>query len=165
MSRRGTGLRAAAALGALALAAAGCAGADPEPAARGTAWQVTGVFDDPGLPTGPAEPAGAPVLVLGASSYTGSSPCGEFSGELDWPSDSLVRIRPPRVDATAPAATPCTDAIRVYDRRLRTVLPGTHEVRVRGGELRATAVPADDADDPAAGAGFAAVAEPPRAAD
>ncbi|WP_448852798.1 hypothetical protein [Corynebacterium sp. 335C] len=155
--RRAAGMRggrarrlAAAALACAAVAgAAACSSADPRVVDR--TWQVTGVFDDPALPQAPVEGEIPPTLVFGGTSYTGSSACGEFRGDVDWVGDGVARVGAPEWLRTRD----CSANASEYDRRLFGVLPGEQRLAADGDSLRASLV----AEHPpgTAARGFAAV--------
>lgn len=141
--------------GATALAAASvltataCSSADDRIVDR--TWQVTGVFDDPALPTAPVEDQVPPIIVFGANGYTGSSACGEYRGDVDWLGDGIVRLGEPRPLRQRDCPTPAAE----YDRRLAAILPGDQRIAVDGDGLRSSRV--EDHPAGTAARGFAAV--------
>ncbi|MBV7295887.1 hypothetical protein KRX51_08195 [Corynebacterium sp. TAE3-ERU12] len=116
-----------------------------------TSWQITHVYDDPGLPTAPAKPTAPPTLVLGRTSYTGSSQCGQWRGELTWVDDTTADFEKPDILRT----TDCTDDERVFDQRLRRQVRGPLRLEVKDDALRGYVIGKTPAGQ--APGGFAAV--------
>ncbi|WP_295624362.1 hypothetical protein [uncultured Corynebacterium sp.] len=102
----------------------------------GKRWQVTEIYDDPGLPRSAPEGTVPPTVVFGRESYTGDGACGEFRGSLTWRDDDIVAVSEPE---TVRAAE-CSPAARVFDDRLRAQLAGEFIVGAPDPELRMTAV-------------------------
>lgn len=112
------------------LTVAGCA--LPEPTK--TTWQITNVYSDANTPSQLPEPA---YLVLGNTSVTGSTGCGQFQGR--------VKISPNVDNPTSiefrdmnfePAR--CEGAQRYFHDQLVPMLQGIVEVKKEHGEMLLT---------------------------
>lgn len=114
-------------------------------------WQVSAVFDDPELPSALPPEVLPPSIVFGHVSYTGSSSCGEFGGDLDWSGGDTVEFR--NLDILR--EQDCSASAAEFDRRLLEQLTGESTVTVSNGELRVSST--EDAPPGEARRGFAAI--------
>lgn len=136
---------------ALGIVAAGCTATEDGDDVLGYDWQVSAVYDDPSLPHALPPEVVPPSIVFGHVSYTGSSSCGEFGGNLNWLNGDTVEFS----DLEILREQDCSSSAAEFERRLMEQLEGEVTISVTNGELRVSTV--EEAPPGEAQPGFAAV--------
>lgn len=135
----------------LGFVAVGCTSTENGDDVLGYDWQVSAVYDDPSLPHDLPPEVIPPSIVFGHVSYTGSSSCGEFGGNLNWHDADTAEFS----DLEILREQDCSSSAAEFDRRLMAQLQGKVTMTVSNRELRVSAV--EEAPPGEAQPGFAAV--------